>query len=132
MAEPPGRDEPGERPSASSELPRPQVVPPRRLRLSLVWLGPVGALGVALSLFVRTVLLVGPQIEIEFASAEGIEAGKTDVRYKEVVIGRVIAVGLREDRKRVVVTVRLDRSAAGVAVEDTVFWVVRPRVGTAG
>jgi len=30
------------------------------------------------------------------------------------------------------VTVRLDRSAADLAVEDTRFWVVRPRIDTAG
>lgn len=111
------------------DLPRPQVEKPRRFGLSLVWLVPFVALLVAGSLFVRTVLLVGPRIEIEFASADGVEPGKTDVRYKEVVVGRVEAVSLRGDRKRVIATVRLNRAAAGLAVQDTLFWVVRPRIG---
>jgi len=114
------------------DLPRPQVVRTRRFGLSLVWVVPLVALLVAGSLFVRQVLLAGPRVEIEFASAEGVEAGKTEVRYKEVAIGKVENVNLRGDRKRVVVTVRLNRSAAGFAVDDTLFWVVRPRVGTAG
>ncbi|MEO7338481.1 MAG: MlaD family protein, partial [Caldimonas sp.] len=104
----------------------------RRFGISLVWLVPIVALVVAASLFVRTVLLVGPRIDIEFATADGIEPGKTDVRYKEVVVGKVETVSLRGDRKRVIVTVRLNRASAGLAVEDTQFWVVRPRIGAAG
>jgi paraquat-inducible protein B len=113
-------------------LPRPRVTRARRFGLSLVWLVPFVALVIAASLFVRTVILVGPLIDIEFASADGLEANKTEVRYKEVVVGRVQSVSLRGDRKRVIVTVRLQRSAADLAVEDTLFWVVRPRIGAAG
>jgi len=48
------------------------------------------------------------------------------------VVGRVDAVSLSEDRKRVIASVRLARSAASLAVEDTNFWVVRPRIGVGG
>ncbi|HEX7442010.1 MAG TPA: MlaD family protein [Caldimonas sp.] len=119
-------------PAPSLDLPQPEVSRPRRFGISLVWLVPIVALVVAASLFVRTVILVGPRIDIEFTTADGIEPGKTDVRYKEVVVGRVEAVSLRGDRKRVIVTVRLDRASAGLAVEDTLFWVVRPRIGAGG
>jgi paraquat-inducible protein B len=119
-------------PAALLDLPQPEVTSPRRFGLSLVWLVPVVALVVAASLFVRTVILVGPRIDIEFTTADGIEPGKTEVRYKEVVVGRVEAVSLRGDRKRVIVTVRLDRASAGLAVDDTLFWVVRPRIGAGG
>jgi len=81
---------------------------------------------------VRTVFLAGPRLELQFKSADGVEAGKTEVRYKEVVIGKVVSVSLRDDRKRVVAIVQLDRSASGFAVEDTSFWVVRPRIGAGG
>ena len=119
-------------PIEPGELPPPRLEPPNRLRLSLVWLVPIVALVIAASLLVRSVLATGPRIEIEFNTAEGLEPGKTEVRYKEVVIGRVEAVALREDRQAVVVAVQLDRSAAAVASQDTRFWVVRPRIGTAG
>ncbi|MEO6745558.1 MAG: MlaD family protein [Caldimonas sp.] len=132
MAESSEEDGPASPPAALQNLPRPKVDRPRRLGLSLVWLVPIVALLVAGSLFVRTVILVGPRIDIEFATADGIEPGKTDVRYKEVVVGKVQTVSLRGDRKRVIVTVRLDRSAAGLAVKDTQFWVVRPRIGAGG
>ena len=132
MAESSEEDGPAAPPAALQNLPRPRVDRPRRLGLSLVWFVPIIALLVAGSLFVRTVILVGPRIDIEFATADGIEPGKTDVRYKEVVVGKVQTVSLRGDRKRVIVTVRLDRSAAGLAVKDTQFWVVRPRIGAGG
>lgn len=113
-------------------LPAPRVMPPNRFRLSLVWLVPLVAVVIGAVLLVRSILATGPTIEIEFNTAEGIEAGKTEVRYKEVVIGRVESVALRGDRERVVVKVQLARSAAGVARKDTQFWVVRPRIGAAG
>src|SRR5205085_779989 len=69
---------------------------------------------------------------LAFAAAESIEPGRTEVRYKEVAIGKVQSVALRDDRKHVIVTVQLDRASAGVAVDDTAFWVVRPRIGVGG
>jgi paraquat-inducible protein B len=104
----------------------------RRLRISLVWLVPLVALAIGASLLVRTLFLTGPTIEIEFASADGVEAGRTEVRFKEVVVGRVQSVKLSEDRQKVVVGVKLDRSAGSLAVADTTFWVVKPRIGAGG
>jgi len=119
-------------PEVPAGLPKPRVVKAPRWHVSLVWLVPAVAIAIAASMLVRTVFLAGPRIEIEFASADGIEAGKTEVRYKEVIIGKVASVSLRDDRKRVVAVVQLDRPAAAFAVEDTTFWVVRPRIGVGG
>jgi paraquat-inducible protein B len=124
--------EPSEPPSAPEALPEPRVVKARRWNVSLVWLVPAVAIAIAASMLVRSVFLTGPRIEIEFKSADGVEAGKTEVRYKEVVIGKVVGVALRDDRERVVVIVQLDQSAARFAVEDTAFWVVKPRIGSGG
>ncbi len=119
-------------PPAADTVPAPRVTVSKRPRLSLVWLVPLLALLIGGSLAVRSILQTGPRIEIEFRTAEGLEAGKTEVRYKEVVIGRVRSVLLRDDRRHVIAVVQLDRSAAGVAVEGTSFWVVRPRIGVGG
>jgi paraquat-inducible protein B len=99
---------------------------------SLVWLVPIVALAVGVALLIRAVLSTGPQVTIDFHSANGLRPGKTEVRYKEVVVGRVEAVTLSEKRDHVTATVRLDRSVSNIAVEDTRFWVVRPRIDTAG
>ncbi|MCI0429446.1 MAG: MlaD family protein, partial [Rhodospirillales bacterium] len=73
-----------------------------------------------------------PTITIVFAAAEGIEAGKTFVKYKDVNIGQVTAVALAENYAKVEVTAKIDKSAAGLMVEDAKFWVVEPRVTLGG
>ncbi|CAJ0808436.1 Intermembrane transport protein PqiB [Ralstonia psammae] len=74
----------------------------------------------------------GPLITISFLDAEGLESGRTPVRYRDVDVGIVTAVHLSPDRKRVLASVRLARAAAGLAVADTHFWIVRPRVESRG
>ncbi len=119
-------------PEADAPLAEPVVARQTRLHLSLVWLVPVIALVVGAVLVARTFLQSGPEITIDFRSAEGLEAGRTEVRFKEVAVGKVTRIGLTPDRRKVTVRVRLDKSAAGLAVEDTRLWVVRPRIGSAG
>lgn len=99
---------------------------------SLVWLVPIVALIVGISLLVRSILATGPVLTIQFEGADGLRPGQTEVRFKEVVVGRVETVAFNDDRSRVVATVRLSRSAASLAVEDTRFWVVRPRIDIGG
>jgi len=117
---------------SGSSFPEPTVVRRRRARLSLVWLVPIAAVIVGIALIVRALMTSGPEITITFRSAEGLEPGRTEVRYKEVVVGKVMRVALSPDRERVLVSVKLDKSVENLAVEDTRFWVVRPRVGLAG
>jgi len=119
-------------PPAWSALPEPVLAQQNRLRMSLVWIVPIVAVIIGAVLVVRTIVQAGPEITIEFRSAEGIDPGRTEVRFKEVVVGRVKRVRLGSDRQKVQVTVSLDKSVANIAVDDTRFWVVRPRIGTGG
>jgi len=114
-----------------SDLPEPVVQRPR-LNVSLVWLVPIIAALVGLSLVIHAWVDAGPTINISFQTAEGLEPGKTPVKYKNVIIGRVTAVHLSQDRARVVAKVALEKSAQGFATADTRFWVVRPRIGLGG
>ncbi|WP_017463258.1 intermembrane transport protein PqiB [Dyella ginsengisoli] len=116
---------------AGDELPQP-VVHRRRLGASLIWLVPILAAVVGLSLVVHSWMQAGPSITISFQSAEGLDAGKTTVKYKNVVIGKVTHIRLSPDRSKVLVKVALDKSAEGFARADTRFWVVRPRIGLGG
>jgi paraquat-inducible protein B len=118
-------------PPNDGELPRP-VVKRRRFNASLIWLVPALAALVGLSLVVNYWLQAGPQISISFQSAEGLDAGKTPVKYKNVVIGKVQKIRLSADHKRVLVTVALEKSAESFATEGTRYWVVRPRIGLGG
>lgn len=117
---------------AFQDVPEPVVRPEGRHLPSLVWLLPLVAAVVGAVLFVQSWAARGPIITLQFATAEGLEAGMTEVRYKNVVIGRVRAIELSEDRQSIIATVALNRDAAGVAVEDSRFWVVRPRADLGG
>jgi paraquat-inducible protein B len=118
-------------PPPAEDLPEP-VVQRRRINVSLIWLVPVLAALVGLSLVVNNWLQAGPQISITFTTAEGLEAGTTPVKYKSVVIGKVTRISLSEDRRKVRVEVALEESAAGFATRDARYWVVRPRIGLGG
>jgi len=90
------------------DLPAPAVRRANRFAPSLVWVVPVVAAIAALSLRLRTYFSIGPHITVSFQTAEGLEAGKTEVRYKEVVIGHVTGIVLSEDHSRVLVHIGLD------------------------
>lgn len=116
----------------SYQPPQPDLRPPKRWLPSLVWLVPIVAALIGIALAVRAVLSAGVLIEIQFNSAEGVESGKTQVKYKDVVVGMVRGISLSEDLQSVNVLVELDRKASKLAAADTRFWIVRPRIDTGG
>jgi paraquat-inducible protein B len=115
-----------------NELPQATVVRRKRGRVSAVWIIPILAAVVALGIVVQRVLSEGPSIYIIFKSAQGIEAGKTVIKYKDVNIGQVTAVELSENYGRVVVRAKIAKHAAGLMVADAKFWVVEPHISLSG
>ncbi|TDR79899.1 intermembrane transport protein PqiB [Paludibacterium purpuratum] len=115
-------------PSSHDTLPAAKVLPQRRLNPSLVWLVPLLTALIGGWLVVTTVLSRGPTITIAFSSGQGLEAGKTRIKYKDVDIGEVTAVTLSPDRRHILVRARLVRDAIPYLVADSRFWVVRPRI----
>ena len=111
--------------------PTPEV---RRSRwsVSLIWLVPIVAALIGLSMVVHSWASRGPAITVTFLTAEGLEAGKTQVKYKNVVIGTVTDIQLAPDRNRVIITIDLEKSAEGFATQGARYWVVRPRFGVSG
>ncbi|KVN91263.1 mammalian cell entry protein [Burkholderia ubonensis] len=99
---------------------------------SLVWLVPLVAALIGIGLVIKSVRERGPEITISFRSAEGLEPGKTQVKYKDVEIGIVKTITLSKDLARVLVDVQLKKEAEDFAVKGSRFWVVRPRIGATG
>jgi paraquat-inducible protein B len=114
--------------SGLPDIPEAVAAPRSGRSLPLVWLIPLVAALVGGWLAVKAILDKGPMITITFATAEGLEKGKTKVRYKDVEIGLVTDVALSPDTSRVIVTAELVKDAKKYLVEDTRFWVVRPRI----
>ena len=114
------------------DLPEPVTTPRSSWLPSLVWLVPLIAALIGIALVAKSVIDRGPLITISFSTAEGLEPGKTKVKYKDVDIGSVKTIRLSRDHARVLVSVQLTKEADDFAVDDTRFWIVRPRIGTSG
>lgn len=103
-----------------------------RRGFSVLWIIPVVAAVIAGGLAYRTLSQRGPLIEINFTDAEGIEVGKTEIRYRAVAFGVVESLDVADDLQSVVVGARVSRRSAKGMREGARFWVVRPRVGAGG
>src|SRR3954453_3211798 len=112
--------------------PREPAVKRGRRRFSVVWLMPLVAAAIAAWLAVTTLREQGPTVSIVFKTAEGLEAGKTKVRYKDIDVGTVQDVRLSDDLKGVVAVAELRKQVEPFVTEGTRWWVVRPRVGASG
>jgi len=110
------------------DLPDAVAAPRSGRSLQLVWLIPLVAALIGGWLAVKAILEKGPTITLSFATAEGLETGKTKIKYKDVDIGLVTGVALAPDASHVVVSAELVKDAKRYLVEDTRFWIVRPRV----
>ena len=119
-------------PAEPNAPPAPKVVRRRDWLPSLIWLIPIVAALVGITLVARILMQRGPEIVLTFKTAEGLEAGKTAVKYKDVQIGMVQSLRLARDRSHVRVTVQLTKEADGFTASDTRYWVVRPRLDTSG
>ena len=110
------------------DLPEARAERKRGWSVQFVWLIPIVAALIGGWLVVKGILERGPTITITFKTAEGLEAGKTKVKYKSVDVGEVKQISLAGKGKDVQVTVELVKEAESGLVEDTRFWVVRPRI----
>jgi len=110
----------------------PEVEIKQRNRVSIVWLIPIVAGLVAIWLAYTTISEEGPTIHITFKTAEGLEAGKTKVKYKDVEIGQVETLEISDDVTHILVTASLNKGVEPHLNGDTRFWVVRPRFGAGG
>lgn len=106
----------------------PDIDPPRLRRLSAIWLIPIIAAAVALYLGWVALSEKGPVITITMRTAEGLEPGKTQIRYKAIVFGMVKSVALAPEGSHVIVTAEMTNQAEPLMREGTLFWVVRPRL----
>lgn len=121
--------EPDDR-SFLEELPEVEVA--SRGGFSPVWIIPLIAAMIGAWLAYKTISEMGPTVSITFNNGEGLEAGKTKIKYKAVEIGTVKTVEISEDLSQVVVTAAMHKETESHLTTNTLFWVVRPQVGFSG
>ncbi|WP_462159858.1 intermembrane transport protein PqiB [Pseudoalteromonas sp. GB56] len=101
-------------------------------KISPIWLIPLLALFVGAWMLLQYQLDKGQTIYIKMANAEGIVAGKTEIKVRSVKIGVVDAIRLGDSRDHVIVRAQIDKHYDSLLTEDAKIWVVRPRIDETG
>jgi paraquat-inducible protein B len=115
-----------------TNLAEPRVVPHattrRSRRVSAIWIVPLVALAIGAWLAWDTLSKEGPTIRISFEGGEGLQAGQSQLKYKDIVFGTVKSLELAPDQTHVIVTVATTAEAKPLLTEHAIFWVVKPRL----
>lgn len=104
----------------------------RQSRLSPIWVVPIVAIAIGLWLVYDNYSNRGVEVTLNMDNAEGIEAGNTLIRSRNVEIGRVQSVRLSDDLSHAVLTASIQPEVEDMLREDSRFWVVKPRIGREG
>ena len=100
----------------------------RSRRVSVIWLIPVLAIAIGAWLAWDTLSKEGPTITVTFETAEGLQAGQSQLKFRDIVLGTVKSLNLSADQSHVIVTIATTRQADKLLTDKTVFWVVKPRL----
>jgi paraquat-inducible protein B len=100
----------------------------RSRRIPVIWVIPIIAIAVGAWLAWDTLSRQGPTITITFDAAAGLQAGQSQLKFKDIVLGTVKRLDLSNDHSHVVVTIATTRQAEPLLTDRTVFWVVKPRL----
>ena len=100
----------------------------RTRRISVIWVIPLVALAIGAWLAWDTLSKEGPTITVTFNSGEGLQAGQSQLKYKDIVFGTVKSLELAPDHSHVIVTLATTHQAEPLLTDKTVFWVVKPRL----
>ena len=96
---------------------------------SPIWIIPLLAAVLGVWMIVHTWMTEGPEIMVSFKTAEGLAAGKTKIKYRNVDIGTVQEVILTEDLEGVIAKIKMERQAVPMLRDDSRLWLVTARVG---
>jgi paraquat-inducible protein B len=109
-----------------------RVLPKAKIEKSrsswLLWLIPIAAALLCVWYLCRDLIFAGPTVTIYFQNADGLQEQVSLVQYRGVKVGEVESLKLAKDQKSVAVRAQLDLSAANLAREGSVFWIVRPEL----
>jgi paraquat-inducible protein B len=112
-------------------LPKPHI---KKMRwpYPLIWLIPLAAAVAAGFYFQSWLRDHGRLVTVEFSDGTGLRPSETPVTNRGIPIGTVTGMRLSDDHKRVLVEIRLMRSADTFARQNTQYWIVRPEFSASG
>ncbi|BED91093.1 paraquat-inducible protein B [Pseudoalteromonas sp. MM1] len=101
-------------------------------KISAIWIIPLIALLVGIWMLYQYQANVGPTIYIKMPHAEGIIAGKTEIKVRSVKIGQIDAIRLSDSQDSVIARAQIDKNYNELLTEDAKIWVVKPRIDETG
>lgn len=104
----------------------------RSFGISPLWILPVVTLILASWLVFQAVHHAGDQIKIYFSDAQGLEAGRTTIRYQGLEVGMVREVSLDKENDNIFVLADIYPEAQYLLSENTRFWLVKPTASLSG
>lgn len=119
----------------NDDLPDVSVSPARKVFLSgasVIWIIPILALLVALTVAWQSYNERGPLITVEFENGAGIQAGETELKFRDVTVGIVEKVGFTASLSKVTAQIRVEKEVAPFIDASAVFWIVQPEVTAQG
>ena len=99
---------------------------------SPIWIVPIVAVLIGAWMLYDNLSRLGSTITLTVETAEGIEAGKTLIKTRNVEMGKIEKVSLSKDLKSAVLVARMSPQAEEMLTKDTQFWVEKPRIGLEG
>ena len=116
-----------------SEIKEPLVESSNRFNLlTSIWIVPIIAFFVSFALLYRHYSALGPKIEIVLPNSDGLEAGQSVIKFRNLAVGKILKIHIQKEDKGVVVVARMDKDMKEFLNESTKFWIVKPRVGYSG
>ena len=113
------------------KIPEVEIVKNRRLSIS-IWLIPIIALLISLWLAYQYFSQLGPEITIEFKSSSGLKVKQSQIKYRDVTIGTIKKITLKDGGESVIITARMNKDAKQLLNKDTKFWIVKPKIDKKG
>src|ERR1700733_937636 len=92
-----------------------------------MWLIPLVAIALGGWLAWDTLSKKGPTITLSFETAEGLQAGQSQLKFKEIVLGTVKRLDLTSDHSHILVKIETTRQTVSLLTDTTTFRVVKPR-----
>ncbi|TMO55646.1 intermembrane transport protein PqiB [Pseudoalteromonas phenolica] len=101
-------------------------------KFTVIWIIPIIALLITVWMLFKYQADQGYTIYIKMTTAEGITAGKTEVKVRNVNVGLVKGLELDLSQNGVLAKVQIDNQYGDLLTEDAKFWVVKPRIDQSG
>lgn len=101
-------------------------------QISAIWIVPIVAFAIALWMLFQFINNKGPEITIIMPTAEGISIGKTEIKLLNVKVGIVTDITLSENYDYIQIKAQINKDTERMLNDQTQFWVVKPRIGSAG